>query len=367
MRDVLTRVRAELGQDAVILYTKKYRAGGLWGILGRERIEVLAGADVRIPADVPVPGREPPAPPPTRPAAAPASTTAEDERLRRLEDRIAALAEAVGRLAARSEPGEESQPKAVVRERLLEADVEADTASRVIAVSKGAPGDGSAAADALEAVARAIPVSGEIELAEGRQKIVALIGPTGVGKTTTIAKLAARLGLLAQRKVALLTIDTYRIAAVDQLHTYAEIMDVPLQVATDHKTLVKAIDKAADADLVLIDTAGRSQKNELHLGELRSCLEGVNAEVHLVLSATTKERDQYDVVERFGVVPIDRYVLSKMDETNSFGFILNLVDRYPRPISYVTTGQRVPDDIEVADPVALARRIVGELAPAVRS
>ena len=377
MRDVLAQVRMELGSDAVILYTKTYKKGGVLGLLAKERVEVLAGADLRVPEDVPVPheghlrvggGIEEASRRPEPLTAAAELAPAADERLKRIEDNLAALTEAVTRIGPRGEQptGDElDAPMAEIRGKLIDAEVDPEIARKVIAVSEGAPAtdglDQIIPKTPLEILAAAIPVSGEIEVVKGEQRIVALVGPTGVGKPPTIAKLAARLGLLAKRKVALVTIDTYRIAAVDQLSTYAEIMGVPLLVATDRKSLSEAVKQTADADLILIDTAGRSQKNELQLGELRNCLEGLDAEIHLVLSATTKERDQRDIVEQFAAIPFHRYIISKLDETNSFGFILNLMDRYPSPISYVTTGQRVPDDIEAANQMSLAKRIVGDL------
>ena len=159
---------------------------------------------------------------------------------------------------------------------------------------------------------------------DDEQRVAVLIGPTGVGKTTTIAKLAANFALVAGKKVGVITIDTYRIAAVEQLKTYADIIGIPIQVAYSPKELREAIAKMHDRDLILVDTAGRSQNNELQIAELKNYIEGINAEIHLVLSATTKEADIEDVIRVFGVLPIDRIILTKLDETTSHGGFTSL-------------------------------------------
>ena len=184
---------------------------------------------------------------------------------------------------------------------------------------------------------------------EDGQGIAVFIGPTGVGKTTTIAKLAANFALVAGKKVGVITTDTYRIAAVDQLKTYADIIGIPFEVVFSPKELNTAVAKTQDRDLILIDTAGRSPSNQLHINELRSYFQGVPVEVHLVVSATTKESDIPRLVEVFGEIPIDRVVITKLDETTTYGIILHVSKLAKAPISFVTTGQGVPDDIEVAD------------------
>ncbi len=187
-----------------------------------------------------------------------------------------------------------------------------------------------------------------------------MIGPTGVGKTTTIAKLAANLKLRQNRKVGLITIDTYRIAAVEQLRTYAQIIHVPLRVVMTPDELSAAIDEMDDLDAILIDTAGRSQRNVERLDELKEFLDAAAAdEVHLVLSTTANVKNLQAAMDRFGSLGANKLILTKLDEAVSFGMILSIVKRMDAALSFVTTGQDVPDDIEVGQGRRLAQRILG--------
>jgi flagellar biosynthesis protein FlhF len=188
--------------------------------------------------------------------------------------------------------------------------------------------------------------------------VVALVGPTGVGKTTTIAKIAANCRLRGNKRVGLVTIDTYRIAAVDQLRTYAEIIGLPLRAVLSTAELKQAIAAMSDLDVILIDTAGRSQNDQMRLSQLRSFIDAADAdEVHLVLSAAANPRVAQAALERFGPLGANRITVTKLDEAASFGMILNVSSASEAPVAYVTTGQDVPEDIAPADPVALARLI----------
>jgi flagellar biosynthesis protein FlhF len=194
-----------------------------------------------------------------------------------------------------------------------------------------------------------IEVSGPIEVGKGRPTIVVLVGPTGVGKTTTIAKLAASYGVIEKRKVELITIDSYRIAAIEQLGKYAELMQLPLAVVNSREEFKTAV-MNSKAELVFVDTAGRSQKNNMGLAEIRNILDGVssNLDVYLVMSATTKYRDAIDILTRFNQLMYTKLIITKMDETNTIGPLLSVL-KPDKKISYITTGQSVPDDIELAD------------------
>jgi flagellar biosynthesis protein FlhF len=190
---------------------------------------------------------------------------------------------------------------------------------------------------------------------------ICLIGPTGVGKTTTIAKLAAAFKLRQKQKVGLITIDTYRIAAVDQLRTYANIIGVPLKVVLTPAELVAAMKEMSDCDTILIDTAGRSHADQLKLNELSQFIAAAKpTEVHLVLSSTTTQEAMEAALERFSQVRVDQIIFTKLDEAVSFGVLLNVARTASRALSYLTTGQDVPDNIEVGQPRRLARLILGE-------
>lgn len=181
-------------------------------------------------------------------------------------------------------------------------------------------------------------------------RIVHIVGPTGVGKTTTIAKLAAEQVLKYQRKVGFITSDTYRIAAVEQLRTYANILNVPVEVVFSPLELTKAYKQLEDRDIIFMDTAGRNFRNEMYVSELNSLLASSGpSETYLVLSLTMKYRDMKAIAENFNKFNLDKVLFTKMDETDSYGSIVNLLHDYPLQLSYVTNGQNVPDDISLAN------------------
>lgn len=216
-----------------------------------------------------------------------------------------------------------------------------------------------------DAVADLLPVTGKggrIEpTGDGRPRTIALVGPTGVGKTTTIAKLAATFKLKQGKKVGLITLDTYRIAAVDQLRTYAGIIGVPLHVALSPAELQRALEACRDCDVVLIDTAGRSQRDDVKLEELAKFIEAAQAhEVHLVLSSTCSQAVLMEAAERFSRVRTDSIIFTKLDEAVSFGVLLNVLRKVNKKLSYVTTGQEVPHQIEAGNPSRLAALVMGE-------
>jgi len=194
-----------------------------------------------------------------------------------------------------------------------------------------------------------VKVSGGIHVNEGQQKAVALIGPTGVGKTTTVAKLASEQMLKHNRKVALITVDTFRIAAVEQLKVYARIMGVPITVVNNKTELRQAMADHREADVVFIDTGGRSQRDELQMSELRKLFGGEDGiELALTLSCTTKDADMADITRRFGDLPLSAIHFTKLDESTTYGALINHAIRFKTPIGYLATGQKVPEDIEVA-------------------
>jgi flagellar biosynthesis protein FlhF len=207
-----------------------------------------------------------------------------------------------------------------------------------------------------------MPVAGPITRTKAHgPHVVALIGPTGVGKTTTIAKLAANLKLREKRKVGLITIDTYRIAAIDQLRKYADIIGSPLKVVGSPDDLREAIiSMSQDCEFILIDTAGRSPNDTLKLNELKTFLAVASPdEVHLVLSTTSSQACVELAIERFSDVRADKIIFTKLDEAAHVGVMLNVVRKVNKSLSYVTTGQDVPDDIEVGKGRRLAQLILG--------
>lgn len=206
-----------------------------------------------------------------------------------------------------------------------------------------------------------IRVADPIRPANGRRRTVALVGPTGVGKTTTIAKLAANFRLRDGIRMGLVTVDTYRIAAVEQLRTYAEIIDLPMKVVTSPQEMRRALDELADLDLILIDTAGRSPRDELKIQELKQMLgEASIDEVHLVMSLTASVRSIRMTCEQFRPVNPTALVLTKLDEAAGMGSLVSVSREVSLPFSYLTTGQDVPEDIEPANASRIARLVLGQ-------
>lgn len=193
-------------------------------------------------------------------------------------------------------------------------------------------------------------------------KLVFFIGPTGVGKTTTVAKIASKLKLEEKKKIALLTTDTYRIAATEQLHTYAEILDVPFRVIYTPEELNEAKEEWKDYDIILVDTAGHSPSNQEQHDELKHFIDSVEdtvKDLYLVVSATTKYRDLLKIVDSYEDFEDVKIIFTKLDETISYGNILNIRMYTNAKLSYTTSGQNVPDDISLLDAQKLVRKLLG--------
>lgn len=333
MQEAVSQLRNEFGRDAVILHTRQKRRGP-FGLFGPPVYEIIGAVDPE--AGKRQDNHAPAKPPAPRPRPAP---------------------------PAKSVVWPENID--AIYQELLSTGIPRDTANGLLAdVLRSLPEpEWSNEQRIWHELANQIALqvsTVEPWTFEDGQGIAVFIGPTGVGKTTTIAKLAANFALVAGKKVGVITTDTYRIAAVDQLKTYADIIGIPFEVVFSPKELNTAIGKMQDRDLILIDTAGRSPSNQLHINELRSYFHNMPVEVHLVLSATTKEADVPWLVQVFGEIPIDRVVITKLDETTTYGILLHVSKLAKAPISFVTTGQGVPDDIEVADGQYIAKLILGD-------
>lgn len=188
-----------------------------------------------------------------------------------------------------------------------------------------------------------------------------MVGPTGVGKTTTIAKLAANMSFLEGKEVALITLDTYRVSAAQQLRTFADIIGIPISVVFNPQDLGEAIKQYQKKDIIFVDTAGRSPYKDEHMGELQDFIEAANPdETILVLSVTTDSRDLINIYQQFNLIGVDKIIFTKLDESCNYGRILNTIYHIRKPIAYLTTGQNVPDDIEVPDTLELARTLLRE-------
>ncbi len=192
-----------------------------------------------------------------------------------------------------------------------------------------------------------------------KKKIVMFIGPTGVGKTTTMAKLGAINSLREGKKVSFITIDNYRIAATEQLKKYAEIMRIPIHVISDQRHFREIIAKEK-SDIIMVDTSGRSHNNELKISEIKSFADNVEYDFEKILcvSANTKKGDLKEIFKAFDVMKFDSVIITKVDETSFIGNVVDIADKYNKPISYFTNGQEVPNDIHIANSEEMADMII---------
>ncbi len=226
--------------------------------------------------------------------------------------------------------------------------------------SPGADGKDTLKNNVKESIAAMIRCSGQLRLKKEGPKLIVLVGPTGVGKTTTIAKLAAMYTLKKKSKVALVTTDGFRAGAVEQLKTYAKVLRLPLEVVATRNELETALCKHADKDLILIDTTGKSPSEQEKLDELKSLLEGLDTECHLCVSAMTRDSELENILDQFvSALPVHRLLFTKLDESRQLGCMVNLHIRNKLPLSYFTKGQRVPEDIEIATGKKIAELVMG--------
>jgi len=415
MPDALARVKNELGRDAVILHTRSIKRGGLLGLGGRWLVEITATADPRVTA-VRQQSREAqsrlgtPGKPAREGILAPAQASAGAGAGILAPSALSSATASNGSRSGAAGPGREFLPpealneirqiRAMVQDLLrrpdsrLPADVPAELldyytglvgqqvagelvreilerarlGAALAGDSKGQPPGREQAdsrerieAEMIRCVSEMLPPGEPLELsAMGRPTVVALVGPTGVGKTTTLAKLAANMKLREGRRVGLITIDTYRIAAVEQLRTYANILQVPLTAVASPQEIQEAVRGMRDQDLILIDTAGRSQRDELRIAELNAFLTAARPDqVHLVLSGTSQEGAIREAIERFSAVGARHVIFTKLDEAVGFGVILNVLRGLDLRLSYLTHGQAVPDDIMAGSAQHVARLVLG--------
>lgn len=259
-----------------------------------------------------------------------------------------------------------------LRDRLIDGGVSAAHAAELAGrVERCMPDRTAEDADLLALLGKQIAddlyCTGDLIPEDGRRRVLGFVGPTGVGKTTTIAKVAAHAQLLRGVKTALVTVDTFRMAAIDQLARYAEILECPLRIAKSPEELTAALDELADYDLVLVDSTGRNPRAADQVNALaRFFPEGWGGELVLTVAASTRETDLFATVDAFAGIGPAQICVTKMDETDAHGVVYSLVRRAGRPVCWITNGQRVPEDIEVADAAVLAARVAARTAHAGR-
>ena len=375
VQEAMNKVKLELGREAVILHTRRFKTGGMLGLFGNERVEVMAAVDDALLETPAVKAVVAPAIPPVAAAmplqqsqesVAPVSVPLTPVKAAEPEwkQELAEMRSLLERALHESKQGADAIASAAV-EKLLQADVLQPVAESLVRQDpilyqwKGTLTEPAFTERLERLVEQGLGKVAGVALNGSAPHVVALLGPTGVGKTTTIAKLAAYFSLQKGIRVSLITADTYRISAVEQLKTYAEIMGLQLEIVYAPQELAKALAKCKGSQLVLLDTAGRSPKNQEQLEELQLLLSQVpQAEKHLVLSLTTCNRDALEIAKRFSVCAPDKVLFTKLDEASRCGVILNVLQQFPMKLSYVTNGQNVPDDLQIVSPAWLAKELL---------
>jgi flagellar biosynthesis protein FlhF len=372
MSAALAEVKSSMGPGAVILHTRTYSKARWLGLRRQEIVEITAGRNIKVRDRQSAPATPPPQTRTTAqarrqlletPAGQGAIMVGLTRELTNLKGMVKDLVDDVNRRRAPQVPDEflEYYSQLVTNQVAPEMATEiVNTLYRQIR-PEHAKQPAFVREKLAELIERLLPSAGPIVRTKTTgPHVVALIGPTGVGKTTTIAKLAANLKFRQKIRVGLITIDTYRIAAIDQLRKYADIIGSPVRAVGTPEDLADAVRSMSDCQYILIDTAGRSPNDTLKLNELKTFLAAASPdEVHLVLSTTASQQCVELAVNRFGDVRVDKIIFTKLDEAAHVGVVLNVVRQVNKGLSYVTTGQDVPDDIEVGSGRRLAHMILG--------
>ena len=415
--DCLLQAKQELGPDAIIVSRKQFKKGALFGRWGgREMVEMTFGTY-----------QQPAMPPPNLPnpnlrySGGEKPSEAEAARIQELEEKLAKLTASVRNLGdtppeppkpkaaraltafvpaslqadplsgreegatrlvasepppARSRRRKEAAPAAAAApeegypsllQQLVDADIAAPLARQLLSEVPAGLTASDAAMFLRTVLSQRLRISNGVDAlpAQGKMRLLAFVGTTGVGKTTTIAKLTARYALMERRKVGVITLDTQRIGAAEQLQKYGEILRVPVKVAHDKLELIQQLEAyaAAGMEIVMLDTAGRSPNEMIPLGETAHLFEGVGAvQKYLTGPAVLGQRDMENIVTKFqNIFTPDAVILTKLDEASDhtcFGRLLTLQAKFGLPLAFVTTGQRVPDDIVLPDAHAIASRIL---------
>lgn len=362
IREALALVRRELGPDAVILQTRRI-PGPAFGLLGGSLIEVTAAAPIEN-APAPAPAPAPKKTVDDRPIRALlAGRRADRERAREPKPSVSAMIADDPSVAVAAASGAAGPaPHAALRRRLLAGMVPRDLCEKWLRELGAAANDVAARADA-EARLRAIlhdalgPASG---LAPNGRRVVALVGPSGVGKTTTLAKIAASVNLMAGKRIAIISLDDGRLGGTSALRGYAKLLDVPF-ASVPAGGLPQAIAAAGDAELVLVDTAGLSPAQPDAFGELgrRLARAGEPVAVHLCVAAATRAEELERIAHLYAPLNPGSVLITKVDEAVAIGSVFGLRARTHLPFSFVTTGPQVPDDLVLANPDVLIDLLLG--------
>ncbi len=348
MKEGMLRIREELGPEAVIIQSRKVRKKGLRGFFTSRQMEVTAAVE-------------------TASRFKQAGQANGDDVQKNIQEEIGELRTMINRLLNRShmprkDKEQEWEELENWRLQLQQQDVLEELIEDFLTeIKTEIAGEVQLTEEVIGLILRQ-KIRKKLRVAPEKSAAVQVfVGPTGVGKTTTLAKLAARYAFYHSEKVGIITIDHYRIGAVEQLRTYADIASLPLEVAVSPGELKRALEKLSNCQRILIDTAGRSTLNIPHIQELAGYLRNLPAaEIFMVISATTKARDLRLICKNFNCMAYNRLIITKVDETDTYGTLLNSIYLSDLPVIYLTTGQNVPDDLCLADVEKMSALILGE-------
>ncbi len=380
-QEAILKVKMDLGNEALILNTRKVKKKGLIGLFSKPMVEVLAAIDeynvtrtegdsIKV-AEKSVSQEVP---------QSKINSGEKEEKIANLENKITNMENLLQKFFQQMKPGENpvqqvpaevniqntSKVPDVFYNNLIKNEVDQDIAKRIIDIvtaRSSGNGVGDIASQLSSVISGLLGKPDTIKPGEaGKPVVVIFVGPTGVGKTTTLAKIAANYLLNQKKSIGLITADTYRIAAVEQLKTYAEILGIPVSVAYTAVEIKDAVKQHSDKDIVLIDTAGRSHRNKAQFEELKTLITASGAdEVYLVLSATTSSRNCREILDSYSFLANYKLIFTKTDEAPVQGIILNVRYLTGKSLSYITTGQSVPDDIETANIEKITRNLMGSI------
>lgn len=367
--EAMKMIRSDLGDDAVILNSKVIVTKKLFGLVKHKSFEVVAGVDQiesKYPTFSQLANQTPSQPPeldgfnhspailPTEPPKQERSNTQEaklSDELKKEIDDLKSLMQSMHRQTTQLHYPDELLPTIqFLKQQELSEELITVISDELFAHFKQ---QGTMSQKQMYEVVRLQlrKLLEQIDIGglSYERKYINVLGPTGVGKTTTIAKMAARSVLEKKKKIGFITTDTYRIGAIEQLKTYAGLLQAPVEIVYNATDYEKAIQKFSHLDLVFIDTAGRNYKEVKYVEDLQKLINfDKDIESYLVLSMTAKEKDMEAIVEQFAKLPIEKFIFTKIDETNSIGAMVNLMIKYNKGLAYYTNGQEVPEDIEEA-------------------
>lgn len=343
MVNAMKKVRADFGDDAIILSSNVVKSKGFFGFFQKKSVEVVAGYDKPVPKQKEYV---------VQPKTVKTKDTSSIELKKELEEMKKILENIKPVMNHSQYPDEMQSLLNRLTAQKLSSTLITTIGDQLFSKMKAEKKDFTE--KELYDIANNMLLEEMNHLPFGgitfTKKYINVLGPTGVGKTTTIAKIAARSLLEEKKKVGFITTDTYRIAAIEQLRTYANLLQAPVEIVYNNADFNEAINKFSDLDLVFIDTAGRNYKEAKFVDDLTKLIDfTLDMESFLVLSMTSKEEDMRVIIEQFKSFPIEKFIFTKMDETSSIGPMFNLMKEYSIGTAYFTDGQEVPEDLTVAN------------------